>query len=50
MLAYYAKWIERFDDIVHPLAKAEKFPLAGDSLATFELLETELEHVFLLQI
>jgi len=47
MLAYYAKWITRFADEVRPLAKADKFPLAGGSLAAFELLKTELEHVSL---
>jgi len=47
MFAYYAKWIERFADKVRPLAKAHKFPLAGDLLAAFELLKTELEPVAL---
>jgi len=39
--------IKRFADKVRPLAKADQLLLTGDSLAAFELLKTELEHVAL---
>ena len=47
MFAYYAKWIDCFENKVRPLADAKVFPLNEFALKSFQLLKEEWKHAAL---
>jgi len=49
MFAHYAKWIDHFVDKVRSLAVAKNFPLSGDALNSFKLLNLSLQMLLCIQ-